>query len=116
MLLLLNEIGAGILIQIEVESLAPIEAFVSLRDRVLFVLDLVDLVEVLLQLLARMLSAIPPSRLLDYRHDDLVFNHRVDVNRVVHAAEDATLVRVSHVEVVEKLQPERFQLISIVLE
>ena len=63
-----------------------------------------------------MLSAVPSSGLLDYRHDDLVLNHRVDVNRVVHAAEYAALIRISHIQVVEELEPERFQLVSVVLE
>ena len=63
-----------------------------------------------------MLSAVPSSRLFDYRHDDLVLDHRVDVNRVVHAAEYAALIRIPHVEVVEELEPERFQLVGVVLE
>ena len=112
----MDEVGAGVLVQIEVEGLAPVEALVGLGNRIFLVLNLVDLVKVLLELLARVLRAIPPRRFLDDRHDDLVLDHRVDVNRVVHAAEDAALVRVAHVEVVEQLQPERLQLVCIVLK
>ena len=90
----MDEVGAGVLVQVEVEGLAPVEALVGLGNRIFLVLNLVDLVKVLLELLARVLRAIPPRRFLDDRHDDLVLDHRVDVNRVVHAAEDAALVGV----------------------
>ena len=59
------------------------------------------------ELLARVGCTVPPRRFFDYRHDDLVLDHRVDVDRVVHAAEDAALVGVAHIQVVEQLQPER---------
>ena len=54
----------------------------------------------LFELFARVGCAVPPRRFFDYRHDDLVLDHRVDVDRVVHAAEDAALVGVAHIQVV----------------
>ena len=96
----MDEVGARVLVQIKVEGLAPVEALVGLGNRIFLVLYLVDLVEVLLELLARVLRTIPPRCFLDDRHDNLVLDHRVDVDRVVHATEDAALVRVAHIKVV----------------
>lgn len=54
----------------------------------------------LFELLARVGCAVPPRRFFDYCHDNLVLDHCVDVDRVVHAAEDAALVGVAHIQVV----------------
>jgi len=107
LLLLQNKVGASVLIQVEIERLLAIEAFIGLWNGRPLVFDLVDLVKMLLQLFARVWGAIPARRLLDNRHDDFVLDHRVDINRVVHAAEDATLIQVANVQIIEKLQPER---------
>lgn len=116
LLLLLNELGASVLVEIKVEGLTAIEVFVGLRNRVFVALNLFDLVKVLFQGLARMGSAVPPRRFLDDGRDGLVFDYGAHVDRVVHAAEDAVLVRVRHVDVAQQLQPQGFELVRVVLE
>ena len=101
LLLLLNEFIPRVIVQIEFECFLAVEAFVGLREGRPLVLDLLDLVEMLFELLARVRRPIPARCFFDDRHDRLVLNNRVDVNGVVHAAEDATLIRVAHVQVVQ---------------
>ena len=92
LLLLGEEVGARVLVEVVFERLAPIEVLVGLRDRVTLVLDLLDLLEVVRQVLALVLRALPVVHLLHDSVDRLILNHRVDVDGVVHAAEDAALV------------------------
>lgn len=116
LLLLLSEVNPGVLIQIKVKCLKPIEALVSFRDRSLFTLDLLNLVKVLLQMLAGTLGSIPALSFVDNRSDSFVLDNCVYIDGVVHATENTILVRVAHIEVVKKLEPERLKLVRIVLE
>ena len=80
------------------------------------ILDLLDLFEVLAECLACILRADPTLSLLRDRHDCLVLDHCADVDRVVHATEDAALIRVLNFDKLEQLQPQGLQLVSIVLK
>ena len=79
-------------------------------------LDLLDLVQVLLQRLARMGRVVPSLRFVDDRHDRLVANHGANINAVVHLAENAALVRILNSNVVQQLQPEGLQFVRVVFE
>ena len=92
------------------------EVLVGLRDRMAVILDLLDLLEVLAECLARVLRADPALSLLRNRHDCLVLDHCADVDGVVHATEDAALIRVLNFDELEQLQPQGLQLVSIVLK
>ena len=72
------------------------------------VFDLLDLVQVLLEGLTRMRCVVPPLGFVDNGRDCLVLNHCADVDRVVHASENTTLILVPHRHEIEQLQPERF--------
>ena len=80
------------------------------------ILNLLDLVKVLFQGFAGMGSVIPSLSFLDDGHDSLVPDDNLDVNRVVHLAENPTLIFIFNVDVVKKLQPEGLKFVSIVLE
>ena len=72
------------------------------------VFDLLDLIKVFLQHFAGLLGAVPSGGLVDDCHDGLVADNSPDIDRVVHPAEDPTLVGVLHVNVIKQLQPEGF--------
>lgn len=94
---LLSVISPSELIQVEVKGLATIEAFVRLWNGRLLALNLLNLIKVLLQVLARIWRAVPALRLLNDCSDSFILNHRVHVDGVVHTAENAVLVGVAHV-------------------
>ena len=71
------------------------------------ILYLLNLIEVLFQCLARMRRIVPPLCLFDNSRDRLVLDDDADVDRVVHLAEDAALVCVCHINVLQQLEPER---------
>jgi len=116
LLLLLHEICACIFVQVIVKGLTPVEVVVGLGNRVFVALDLLDLVQVLFQGLACMLGPFPAGCLSDDGLNSFVLDHRVNVNGVVHPAEDAALVDVPHVHEVQQLEPQRLQLVCIVFE
>ena len=108
LLLLLHEIGASVLVQIKVEGSPLVEVLIGLRNhRVTVVFYLLDLIKVLLQSLARMRRIVPSLGLFDDSRNRLVLYDNANVDGVVHLAEDAALVRVCHVDVLEQLEPER---------
>ena len=107
LLLLLHEIGASVLVQIKVEGSPLVEVLIGLRNhRVTVVFYLLDLIKVLLQSLARMRRIVPSLGLFDDSRNRLVLYDNANVDGVVHLAEDAALVRVRHVDVLEQLEPE----------
>lgn len=116
--LLLHEVGPRVLVEIEVERARPVELLISLRDaaRMAVVLDLSDFLQVLFQVLACLVRPNPLFSLLDYRINRLVLDHRLNVDAVVHLSEDAALIGVLDVDVLEELQPEGLQLVRVVLE
>ena len=116
-LLLLIEISVSILIKIKIESLSLIEIFISLRNHwMAVILDLLDLIKVLLQGFTGMRCIVPPLGLLNNRHDCLVSDHDLDIDRVVHLAEDPALIGITDIDIVKKLEPEGLQFIGIVLK
>ena len=92
------------------------EVLVSLRNRMAVILDLLDLLKVLAECLACILCSDPALSLLRDRHDCLVLDHCADVDRVMHATEDTTLIRVLNFDELKQLQPQGLQLVSIVLK
>ena len=80
------------------------------------VLDLLNFVEVLFQGFACMRSVVPSLSFLDDCHDSLVSDDNLNVNRVVHLAENSTLIFVFNIDVIKKLQPESLKFVSIVLK
>ena len=116
-LLLGDELGAGVLVEVEVERRPLVEVVVGFGDHGVAVhLDLLDLVQVLLQRLALLWRVVPAFGLVDDRRDRLVLDHDPNVNLVVHRAEYTALVVVADADVVEQLQPERLQLVSVVFK
>ena len=67
-------------------------------------------------MLARVRCSVPALRLVDDGSNDFILNHCVHIDVVVHAAENTVLVRIAYIEVVEKLKPECFELVRVVLE
>ena len=61
-------------------------------------------------------GTIPLLGFLYYCCDCHILNNSVYVDCVVHVAEDSVLVRVSHIKVIEKLQPESLELVCVVLK
>ena len=116
LLLLRCEVCLRILIEIEVEGGSLVEVVVGFGKWTAVVLDLLDLVKVLFEGLARVRGIVPPLRLLNDRRDRLVFDDGADVDLVVHGAEDAILIRILHLHVLQQLQPQRLQLVRVVLE
>lgn len=113
---LLCVIGTSILVQVKVQSLASLEALVCFWNRSLFTLDLLNLFKMLFQMFARIWRAIPALCLIDDSSNSFVLDDRIYVDGIVHATENAVLVRVFHVEVVKELEPQCFKLVRVVLE
>ena len=103
LLLLLHELVVRILVQIVLERHSIVEVLVGFGDRMAIVFDLLDLLEVLAEGLARMLRADPPLCLLRDRRDCLVLDHCSYVDGVVHSSEDAALIRVLYSNILEQL-------------
>ena len=59
---------------------------------------------------------VPPGCFLDNRLNRGILNDRLDVDGIVHAAEDAALVGVWDVYVFKELEPECFKLLSVILK
>ena len=59
---------------------------------------------------------VPPGCFLDNRLNRSILNDRLDVDGIVHAAKDSALVGVWDIHVFKELQPECFQLLSVILK
>ena len=80
------------------------------------IFDLLDLVQVFFKSFAGVGRVVPSLSLLYDRCYRLVLDHSANIDRVVHTAEYAALIRILHTHIFEQLQPECLQLVGIVLE
>ena len=65
------------------------------------IFDLFDLVKVFFESFAGIGRVVPALGLLDDRCYSLVLDYSADVDRVVHSAEDAALVRILHTHILQ---------------
>ena len=94
------EVVLRVLVEIKVECLAAAgEILVSLRDVRTVLLNLLDLLKVLLEDFGSMRCIVPLRCFFDNRLDGGILDHGFNVDGVVHAAENPTLVSVWHVNI-----------------
>ena len=79
-------------------------------------LYLLYFVKVLFESLARVGCIVPAFCLVNDCHNSLVLYDNANVNRVVQMTENSALVRISYIDILQKLQPEGLQLICVVFE
>ena len=117
LLILQSKIKSCIFVQVKIEGLlAACEVFVSLRYVRTVLLNLLDLLQVLSENFGGVRRIVPSGRFLDNRLDRGILNDRLDVDGVVHAAEDAALVGIWDIYVFKELEPEGFKLLSVILK
>ena len=117
LLILQSKIKSCIFVQVKIEGLlAACEVFVSLRYVRTVLLNLLDLLQVLSENFGGVRRIVPSGGFLDNRLDRGILNDRLDVDGVVHAAEDAALVGIWDIYVFKELEPEGFKLLSVILK
>ena len=118
LLLLLEpfDVGASVLVEIELEVLHLVEVLVGVWQELAVLLDLLDLVQVFPEYFGGVVGALPAGGLFNDLLYHLVLDHFADVDLVVGLLEDAVLAGVLDLHVIEQLEPEVLQLVSVVLE
>lgn len=67
-------------------------------------------------MLGCILCLYPSGGFLNDLTDDIILDHFLDVDAVVHLLEDTALVSVLHFDEVKELKPKIFKFVSVVLE
>ena len=112
-----SKIKSCILVQVKIEGLlAACEVFVGLRYVRTVLLNLLDLLQVLSENFGGMRRIVPSGCFIDNCLDRVILDDRLDVDGVVHAAEDAALVGIWDIYVFKELEPEGFKLLSVILK
>ena len=100
-LLFLHKFCRSVLVKVEVEAGPFSEILVCFWNRMAVIFDLFDLVKVFFESFAGIGRVVPALGLLDDRCYSLVLDYSADVDRVVHSAEDAALVRILHTHILQ---------------
>ena len=115
-LLFLHKFSGSILVKVKVQAGPFGKVFVCFWNRMAVIFDLLNLVQVFFESFAGVGRVVPSLGLFDDRCYRLVLDHSANVDRIVHTAEYAALIRILHTHILEQLQPEGLQLVGIVLE
>lgn len=118
LLLLLNffEELSRVFVEIVLEVGLFLKIFVGVWQKLRILLNLPNFVQVVGQLLRRKISVYNLGRLIYDLLDDLILDHLLNVDGVVHVFEDSVFAGVVYSQNFEQLQPQVFQLVSVIFE
>ena len=106
----------SVLVQVSVQVPLLPEVLVAVWQTLAVLLNLTDLLQVGTQVIRSRLSVLPLSGFFDDLLDHVMLDHLTDVDHVVGFLEHGILTMALQVEIIKQLEPQVFQLVSIVLE